>query len=102
VRWHLARYKARHRARFYWDIAWAKINAGVKSILYAIASCESGHSPTAVSPDGLYRGRYQFDTGTWASVGGRGDPAAAPAREQDVRAAWLYAARGGQPWPNCP
>jgi len=46
--------------------------------LESIASCESGGDPTAVSSDGTYRGKYQFDYGTWASMGGSGDPAAAP------------------------
>lgn len=69
--------------------------------LRAIASCESGGDPTAVSPDGTYRGKYQFDYGTWASVGGSGDPAAAPEREQDIRAAKLYNQRGPSPWPVC-
>jgi hypothetical protein len=69
--------------------------------LEAIASCESGGDPTAVSPDGTYRGKYQFDYGTWASVGGTGDPAAAPEAEQDMRAAELYARSGSTPWPVC-
>ena len=43
-----------------------------------IASCESGGDPTAVSADGAYRGKYQFDYGTWASVGGAGDPPPRP------------------------
>src|SRR4029079_10369093 len=38
--------------------------------LEAIAQCESGGDPTAVSADGTYRGLFQFDYGTWASVGG--------------------------------
>jgi TolA-binding protein len=69
--------------------------------LEAIAACESGGDPTAVSADGTYRGKYQFDTGTWASVGGTGDPAAAPEAEQDYRAALLYARSGTSSWPNC-
>ena len=69
--------------------------------LEAIASCESGSDPAAVSPDGTYRGKYQFDEGTWESVGGHGDPAAAPADEQDYRAALLYARAGSSPWPIC-
>jgi hypothetical protein len=76
--------------------------AGVPTAsLEAIASCESGGDPTAVSADGTYRGKYQFDAGTWASVGGSGDPAAAPEAEQDYRAALLYAQSGTSPWPNC-
>jgi hypothetical protein len=69
--------------------------------LAAIAACESGGDPTAIGGGGLYRGKYQFDTGTWASVGGSGDPAAAPEAEQDMRAAQLYARAGASPWPVC-
>ena len=68
--------------------------------LESIASCESGGDPTAVSSDGTYRGKYQFDYGTWESMGGSGDPAAAPESEQDYRAALLYAASGSSPWPD--
>jgi hypothetical protein len=69
--------------------------------LRAIAMCESGGDPTAVSAGGTYRGMYQFDMRTWRSVGGRGDPAAASAEEQGRRAAILYARRGPAPWPIC-
>jgi hypothetical protein len=69
--------------------------------LESIASCESGGDPTAISSDGSYRGKYQFDFGTWESVGGSGDPAAAPEPEQDYRAALLYAQSGSSPWPVC-
>jgi Transglycosylase-like domain len=71
------------------------------STLESIAACESGGDPTAVSSDGSYRGKYQFDYGTWESMGGSGDPAAAPEAEQDYRAAMLYAASGSSPWPVC-
>jgi hypothetical protein len=69
--------------------------------LQAIAACESGGDPGAVDPSGTYRGKYQFDLQTWASVGGSGDPAAAPEAEQDRRAAMLYARAGSSPWPVC-
>jgi hypothetical protein len=69
--------------------------------LDSIAACESGGDPSAVSADGTYRGKYQFDYGTWASVGGSGDPAAAPEAEQDYRAALLYSRGGSSPWPIC-
>jgi soluble lytic murein transglycosylase-like protein len=71
------------------------------STLQAIAACESGGDPTAVSADGTYHGLYQFDTGTWASVGGSGDPAAASPAEQTYRAALLYSRSGSNPWPIC-
>lgn len=69
--------------------------------LEAIASCESGGDPTAVSSDGSYRGKYQFSFETWVAVGGSGDPAAASESEQDYRAALLYAQSGSSPWPVC-
>ena len=71
------------------------------STLEAIAACESGGDPTAVSVDGTYHGLYQFDYGTWASVGGSGDPAAASPAEQTYRAALLYSQSGSSPWPIC-
>jgi hypothetical protein len=82
--------------------AFATLPGGIsQSILDSIASCESGGDPSAVSSDGSYRGKYQFDYGTWESVGGSGDPAAAPEDEQDYRAALLYAQSGSSPWPIC-
>jgi soluble lytic murein transglycosylase-like protein len=80
----------------------AALPGGVSlSTLEAIASCESGGDPTAVSSDGTYRGLYQFDYGTWESMGGSGDPAAASVAEQNYRAALLYASAGSSPWPVC-
>jgi hypothetical protein len=70
-------------------------------VLQKIAACESGGDPTAVGGGGAYRGKYQFDYQTWASVGGSGDPAAAPEPEQDMRAAVLYSRAGSTPWPVC-
>lgn len=69
--------------------------------LEAIAACESGGNPSAVSATGAYRGKYQFSPSTWAAVGGSGDPAAAPEAEQDRRAAILYAQSGPGQWPVC-
>ncbi|MCW2737551.1 resuscitation-promoting factor [Nocardioides sp.] len=66
----------------------------------ALASCESGGNPNAVNPAGYY-GLYQFDTGTWHSVGGSGLPTSASAAEQTYRAKLLYAQRGRSPWPTC-
>jgi hypothetical protein len=80
----------------------ASLPGGVTIVtLESIAACESGGDPTAVSSDGSYRGKYQFDFGTWESVGGSGDPAAAPEDEQDYRAALLYTQSGSSPWPVC-
>ena len=69
--------------------------------LEAIAQCESGGDPTAIGGGGLYRGKYQFSVGTWRSVGGAGDPAAATEAEQDRRAAMLLARSGAGQWPVC-
>jgi hypothetical protein len=69
--------------------------------MQAIAACESGGNPRAIGGGGTYRGKYQFDQSTWASVGGTGDPAAASEAEQDRRAAMLYARVGRSAWPVC-
>ena len=69
--------------------------------LQAIASCESGANPRAISSDGTYRGKYQFSIATWQAVGGQGDPAAASEAEQDKRATMLYARSGPGQWPVC-
>jgi soluble lytic murein transglycosylase-like protein len=74
----------------------------VSGALRKIALCESGGNPSAVSPSGLYRGKYQFDPGTWQRLGGSGtDPAAAPAAEQDRVAGVLFGQSGAAPWPIC-
>jgi Transglycosylase-like domain len=70
-------------------------------ILKKIAMCESGGNIRAISPDGQYRGKYQFSRPTWRSVGGKGDPAKASEYEQDKRALKLYKREGTAPWPNC-
>ena len=67
----------------------------------ALAQCESGGRPNAVSASGTYRGMYQFSTSTWKSVGGSGDPAAASADEQTYRAQLLYQRSGAGQWPHC-
>ena len=88
--------KREQRQRF------ADLPGGVSiETLESIAACESGGDPRIVSSDGTYRGKYQFDFGTWESVGGHGDPAAAPEDEQDYRAALLYSRSGSSPWPVC-
>ncbi len=69
--------------------------------LEKIAQCESGGDPTAVSPDGRYRGKYQFTRATWKLMGGTGDPATASESEQDLRAAKLLASDGVAAWPVC-
>jgi hypothetical protein len=96
---HRAELRRKRRQR---EELFASLPGGVsQETLDAIGACESGGDPTAVSSDGTYRGKYQFDYGTWESVGGSGDPAAASEQEQDYRAAVLYSQSGSSPWPIC-
>ncbi len=67
----------------------------------ALAGCESGGNPRAVSPGGDYRGLYQFSLSTWSGVGGSGDPIDASASEQTYRAQVLYGRAGRSSWPVC-
>ena len=78
-----------------------KKQAAVPPALQTIAACESHDNPHAIGGGGAFRGKYQFDYATWASVGGSGDPAAAPEAEQDRRAAMLMARSGAGIWPVC-
>jgi hypothetical protein len=94
------RRKIRHLKRALADQR-AGLTPAVRAILNRIAFCESKGNPRAVSASGSFRGKYQFDYGTWRAVGGHGDPAAAPESEQDRRAAMLLRRSGHSPWPVC-
>jgi peptidoglycan hydrolase-like protein with peptidoglycan-binding domain len=83
------------------DSSAAASSGDAAATLQRIAQCESGGNPSAVSADGTYRGKYQFDRETWRAMGGSGDPADAPEAEQDRIAAALLAQRGTAPWPVC-
>jgi peptidoglycan hydrolase-like protein with peptidoglycan-binding domain len=76
-------------------------SGSASATLERIAQCESGGNPRAISADGQYRGKYQFDRATWERLGGTGDPAEATEAEQDRLAAKLLAERGTSPWPSC-
>lgn len=67
----------------------------------ALAQCESGGNPRAVSSSGRYRGLYQFSLQTWGSVGGVGDPIDNSPDEQTYRAQILYERSGAGQWPSC-
>lgn len=69
--------------------------------LQRIAECESHGNPRAIGGGGMYRGAYQFSESTWASLGGKGDPAKASMAEQTRRAAVLYRRSGPSQWPVC-
>ena len=77
------------------------VGAGKAATLAAIAQCESGGNPRAVSPGGRYRGKYQFSRATWRALGGKGDPAKAPEAAQDRLARLLLEREGTSPWPAC-
>lgn len=67
----------------------------------ALARCESGGNPSAVSSTGKYHGLYQFSVTTWQAVGGAGLPSDASAEEQTARAKMLYNRSGAGQWPHC-
>lgn len=67
----------------------------------ALAQCESGGNPSAVSANGMYYGLYQFSIATWQSVGGSGLPSEASVAEQTQRAQILQARSGWGQWPAC-
>lgn len=67
----------------------------------ALARCESGNNPRALSPGGTYRGLYQFHLQTWRGVGGKGDPIDASRDEQTRRAQILYRRVGAGAWGSC-
>ncbi len=74
--------------------------------LQCVVQYESGGDYGAVSPNGLYRGAFQFSQPTWneaAQLAGRPDligvlPNLASKADQDTLAVALYAADGSQPW----
>jgi hypothetical protein len=68
--------------------------------LRRLRGCESGGDYGAATGNGYY-GAYQFDLGTWRSLGYGGVPSAASPATQDAAAATLHARRGWAPWPVC-
>lgn len=66
----------------------------------ALRACES-HGRYGTDTGNGYYGAYQFSARTWRSVGGTGNPADAPAEEQDMRAALLFQRGGRGQWPVC-
>jgi peptidoglycan DL-endopeptidase CwlO len=74
--------------------------------LQCVVQAESGGDYQAVSPNGLYRGAFQFSQATWnfaAQAAGRPDlvgvpPNQASKADQDTLAVALYALDGERPW----
>jgi hypothetical protein len=62
--------------------------------------CESGGNYAIATGNGFY-GAYQFDAGTWASLGFGGLPNQAAPWVQDEAVAKLWRMRGWAPWPGC-
>lgn len=74
--------------------------------LACVRARESGGNYSISSPNGLYRGAYQFHQNTWdntAAHAGRSDlvgrdPASVAPGDQDAMAAHLYGWQGSAPW----
>ena len=64
---------------------------------YRLRVCESGNNYAINTGNGYY-GAYQFDLGTWRSVGGTGLPSQASPATQDALALQLWRSRGWGPW----
>ncbi len=62
-----------------------------------LRTCESGGNYATNTGNGYY-GAYQFDLGTWASIGGSGVPSDASPATQDALAYKLWQQRGWSPW----
>lgn len=79
---------------------------GEGAFLACVRARESGGNYGVVSPDGLYRGAYQFHQATWdnvARMAGRPDlvgvpPNQAAPSDQDLLAVTLYRSAGAAPW----
>lgn len=67
----------------------------------ALAQCESGGNPSAVSANGSYYGLYQFSLSTWQSLGGTGLPSEADVETQTEMAKKLQERSGWGQWPHC-
>lgn len=70
------------------------------TMLAELRQCESGGNYRINTGNGYY-GAYQFNQGTWNSVGGTGRPDQAAPAVQDEMATRLYERRGWAPWPSC-
>jgi len=62
-----------------------------------LRNCESGGNYAINTGNGYY-GAYQFDLGTWYSIGGAGVPSDASPATQDAMAYRLWQQRGWSPW----
>lgn len=74
--------------------------AGDGSVWDKIAACESSGNWAISTGNGFYGG-LQFTLGSWAAVGGSGNPANASREEQIARGQALQARQGWGAWPAC-
>jgi hypothetical protein len=68
--------------------------------MYRLRMCESGGN-YAISTGNGYYGAYQFDAGTWRSLGYGGLPNQNAPWVQDQAVSRLWQQRGWSPWPGC-
>ena len=78
-------------------------SAGVYEPWISLAECESGQSPPDwhIDTGNGYYGGLQFAWGSWAAVGGEGNPAHASPGEQVMRGEMLQDMQGWNAWPTC-
>jgi hypothetical protein len=75
-------------------------NETLSNKLHKLRVCESGDRYHVNTGNGYY-GAYQFNRGTWHSLGMHGRPDKAKATHQDKAAKKLHAKSGWAPWPSC-
>jgi hypothetical protein len=78
----------------------APAGAATQADFDRLGQCESGGNYSINTGNGFY-GKYQFDAGTWHSLGYSGLPSNAAPAVQDEAAHRLYDQRGWSPWPAC-
>lgn len=86
-----------------YDRIWERYSTRAKRWARRTSRCESGGDPKAVSPDGRYRGAFQFLKRTWRNSpkSPGGDPIRYRWRTQAVVAVALKRRDGAHHWPNC-
>jgi Transglycosylase-like domain len=75
-------------------------NSSLDAAFAALRKCESGGNYKTATGNGYY-GAYQFDPGTWRTLGYSGLPSDAAPEVQDEAARKLQAKSGWGQWPAC-
>ncbi len=86
-----------------YDRIWDRLSRRDHRWARRTGECESGNDPRAVSPDGRYRGAFQFTKPSWraAPKSPGGDPIRYRWRVQAVVAVLLKHREGTKAWPVC-